>query len=181
VQGDDMLLEPTRIIPPPAISGRLASIGVEGEQLVQRFAEVGDDSTARAIFRPDSAAHHYIYFRGGQLRFGKLTMTNTDLLIVDADQSDTFDMYMAKYNQQLVAGNTKNLPNLGLRVSMPDYASVKGSIGKPVARRGEAAAKSVSVITADSVTKAGNLPLGGEKRRLDRGPVVAQNRRPHLR
>jgi hypothetical protein len=29
-----------------------------------------------------------------------------------------------KYNQQLVAGHTNNLPNFGLRVSMPDYGSV---------------------------------------------------------
>jgi hypothetical protein len=51
-------------------------------------------------------------------------------LIVDADQSDPFDLYMARYNVQLTAGVTKNLANLGLRVSMPDYAKVpaKGGI-----------------------------------------------------
>jgi hypothetical protein len=125
VAGDDLLLEPTKIIPPPAIAGRLASIRVEGDQIVQTFVQTTDDDAAAAIFHPDSAAHHFIYFRGGQLRFGKLTMTDTDLLIVDADQSDPFDMYMAKYNVQLVAGHTNNLPNYGLRVSMPDYARVK--------------------------------------------------------
>jgi hypothetical protein len=130
VQGDDLLLEPTEIIPPPAIAGRLASIAIEGDQIVQTFVVTNDDAAASAAFRPDAAARHYIYFRGGKLRFGKLMMTDTDLLIVDADQSDPFDMYMAKYNQQLVAGSTRNLPNLGLRVSMPDYSSVKN---QPVA------------------------------------------------
>ena len=82
----------------------------------------------------DTSARHYLYFRGGQLRFGKLLMTDTDLLIVDANQSDPFDLYMAKYNMQLTAGTTKNLPNLGLRVAMPDYATVSGK-GKVVAAR----------------------------------------------
>ena len=53
-------------------------------------------------------------------------MTDTDLLIVDADQRDPFDLYMARYNVQLTAGTTKNLPNLGLRVAMPDYDKVSG-------------------------------------------------------
>jgi hypothetical protein len=136
VQGDDLLLEPTRIIPPPTIEGRLASIRVEGDRVVQTFVRTPDDSAAAARFTPDSAAHHYIYFRGGQLRFGKLTMHDTDLLIVDANQRDPFDLYMAKYNDQLVAGYSKNLPNYGLRVSMPDYASVRART-PTVARRSE--------------------------------------------
>ena len=135
VEGDDLLLEPTKIIPPPSIAGRLASIGIEGDQIVQTFVETGDDAAAGAAFRPDAAAKNYIYFRGGKLRFGKLTMTDTDLLIVDADQSNAFDMYMSKYNVQLVASNTKNLPNLGLRVSMPDFARVKDSPVANTARK----------------------------------------------
>jgi len=135
VQGEDLLLEPTKIIPPPAIAGRLASIAIEGDQIVQTFVETGDNAAAGAAFHPDAAARNYIYFRGGKLRFGKLTMTDTDLLIVDADQSNAFDMYMKKYNVQLVASNTKNLPNLGLRVAMPDYARVKDSPVAATARK----------------------------------------------
>jgi len=124
VQGDDMLLEPTRIIPPPAIEGRLASVRVEGDHISQTFVRTADDSVFGTRVVVDSSAHHYTYFRGGRLRFGKLLMTDTDLLIADADESDPFDLYMARYNVQLTAGITKNLPNLGLRVSMPDYGKV---------------------------------------------------------
>jgi hypothetical protein len=183
VSGDDLLLEPTRIIPPPAIAGRLASIGVEGDQIVQTFVATSDDSIASPMFRPDSAARHYIYFRGGKLRFGKLMMTDTDLLIVDADQTNPFDMYMVKYNEQLVAGQTKNLPNLGLRVSMPDYANVKARISalEPSARHGETAAKRVGVVSRDIVAKTFNLPLGGGQRAVDRIRVLTEDRSPHLR
>ena len=124
VAGDDILLDPERIIPPPAITGRLAAARVTGDYVRMEFMRTADDAVVDATMHADSAAHHYIYFRGGQLRFGKLTMTDTDLLIVDADQHDAFDLYMARYNEQLVAGFTRNLPDYGLRVSMPDYRTV---------------------------------------------------------
>jgi hypothetical protein len=137
VAGDDLLLDPIQMIPPPKVEGRLSAVRVEGDHLSQTFARTPDDAALDARMRVDSSAHHYVYFRGGQLRFGKLLMTDTDLLIVDADQSDPFDLYMARYNVQLTAGTTKNLPNLGLRVSMPDYGKVTGK-GKVIVARGAA-------------------------------------------
>ena len=105
VQGDDLLLDPVKIIPPPAIEGKLSSVRVEGDHVTQTFGRTADDSVfGTRVVVADTTAHHYLYFRGGQLRFGKLLMTDTDLLIVDADQSDPFDLYMARYNVQLTAG-----------------------------------------------------------------------------
>ena len=124
VKGDDLFLEPTKILPPPAITGRLASIRVEGDELVQEFERLPDDSVFDGYARPDSAARNYIFFRGSQLRFGKLLMTDTDLQIVDADERDPFDLYLKEYNKQLTAGTSRTLPNLGLRVLMPDYRAV---------------------------------------------------------
>ncbi len=127
VQGDDLLLDPVQILPPPAIAGKLSSVRVEGDHIAQTFIRTADDAAVGTrVVVADTSAHHYLYFRGGQLRFGKLLMTDTDLLIVDADQRDPFDLYMARYNVQLTAGTTKNLPNLGLRVAMPDYGKVSG-------------------------------------------------------
>ena len=131
VDRDDLLLDPIQMIPPPTVQGRLASVRVEGGRVSQTFVRTADDSVFTTRIRVDSTAHHYVYFRGGQLRFGKLLMTDTDLLIADADDSDPLDLYMAKYNTQLVAGLTHTLPNLGLRVSMPDYNDVIS--GKTVA------------------------------------------------
>jgi hypothetical protein len=124
VDGDDLLLDPVKMIPPPAIQGRLASVRVEEGHVSQTFVRTAEDSVFAGRVHADSSVHHYVYFRGGQLRFGKLLMTDTDLLIGDADDSDPFDLYMAKYNAQLIAGTTRNLANLGLRVSMPDYNDV---------------------------------------------------------
>jgi hypothetical protein len=135
VKGDDVFLEPTKILPPPAVSGRLASIRIEGEQIVQEFVRLPDDSIYDTYVRADSSAPNFVYFRGARLRFGKLLMIDTDLQIVDADQSDRFDLYLDRYARQLVAGTSRTLPNQGLRVLMPDYRTVADSARPIVAAR----------------------------------------------
>lgn len=124
VAGNDLLLEPTRILPPPAIDGRLTSIRVEGAEIVQTFSRLPDDSVFARYARPDTAATNFIYFRGGQLRFGKLLMSDTDLDIIDADEHDPFDLDLDQYARQLVAGTSRTMPDKGLRVIMPDYRRV---------------------------------------------------------
>ena len=121
VEGDDIYLEPTQIVPPPTIQGRLSAIHIDGNLLVQDFQRSADDSVFGTLVKADSGVRNYIYYRGGYLRFGKLTMTDTDLLIEDADESDPFDLMLSDYNKQLVAGHTRNLPNYGLRTTMVDY------------------------------------------------------------
>ena len=133
VDGNDILLEPTRILPPPAIEARLESIGVVGDELVQTFVTTPLDSIFERYIRPDSAQPNFVYFRGGRLRFGKLEMVDTDLHIVDADQHDPFDLHLAKYNRQLVAGTSRNLETYGLRVTMPDFGDLAAT--QPLASR----------------------------------------------
>ena len=95
-----------------------------GNQLVQEFVRVPDDSLFATHVRPDSTVPNLVYFRGGLLRFGRLTMSDTDLLIVDRDVSNPLDLYLEKYAVQLIAGASKTLPNLALRVEFPDYTTL---------------------------------------------------------
>ena len=120
-----MILYPERIIPPPQIRGRVTAVKVEQDQIVQSFGQ-----TARPLSLPNPDAANYMYFKDGTLRFGELTMTNLDLEIIDADPKDPFDFYLERYNDQLVAGDSKNRPDYGLTVFMPDYHRV----GKKPAR-----------------------------------------------
>ena len=62
---------------------------------------------------------------GGTIRFGKLTMTDADLQLIDADPKDPFDFYPARYDAQLVAGYSKNTPSKGLKTYMPDYGELR--------------------------------------------------------
>jgi hypothetical protein len=120
VEGNDLLLDVSKLLPPPAFQGRLTSVRIDRGALVQTFGS----GEARPISTTASAKNH-IYWRGGQLAFGKLTMTETDLELVDEDPDDAFDFSVNRWNEQLVAGYSKTTANRGLRAHMPDYNDLK--------------------------------------------------------
>ena len=134
IEGDDFLLDPTAILPPPRTRGRVTRLVVGNGRIAQTF---GGAAPAVALAQPGSDSANYMYFQGGTLRFGKLTMIHTDLLILDDDPADPFDFFLDRYNDQLVAGYNRNTPDHGLIVHMPD----KGEIGSKDATAGRNGAK----------------------------------------
>jgi hypothetical protein len=119
IQGDDVIVSVMRLFPPPHISGKLASVRIEGDQFVEVFGQPG------ATFKPvPVAADRFIYFRGGTVAFGKLTMKDVDLELLDKDATKVFDFSLDHYRQQLDAGYYKSLPNLGLVVYVADYTTL---------------------------------------------------------
>ena len=131
VKGDDIYLNPKKILPPPATDGRVAAVRVEGDALVQEFERLPEDSVFDGYAHADSSAPNYLFFRGGHLRFGRLEMRDTQLQILDLDPADPFDLYLAQYNRQLTAGYSKNRPNLSLQAYFPDYTDLT----RPIVRR----------------------------------------------
>ena len=124
IERDDFILSPTKLLPPPAVNGRLGGFEVRENEIVQLFVPP-DGRPAQPLTLPVKA-ENYMFFRGGVLRFGKLTMDDTDLLIVDANQGDTFDFWLDRYNDQLVAGGSRNTRDHGLIVQMPDWSRTDG-------------------------------------------------------
>ncbi|HZM97413.1 MAG TPA: hypothetical protein VFB92_28530 [Vicinamibacterales bacterium] len=116
VDGNDVLLDPSKLLPPPAMHGQITQVRVEKDALVQVFGP-----GATQALSPPATSKNYIYWRGGRLSFGKLTMTETDLELVDRDPGDPFDFSVDRWNDQLVAGYSKITPGRGLKAHMPDY------------------------------------------------------------
>ena len=115
VQKDDLVLDPGKILPPPHVEGRVTAVQVRAGQIVQTFGDVTKATDWRL------SAANYMAYRGNQLRFGKLTMSDTDLVLIDMNPNDPFDFYLDHYKEQLVAGYTKETPTFGLRVYLRDY------------------------------------------------------------
>jgi hypothetical protein len=124
VDGDDLLLDPLQMMPPPAVRGAVASVRVEHGLMQLDFARTSADSVFGTAVRPDTGVRNFVYFRGGRLRFGRLEMRDTDLLITDANAADPFDLYLAHYAEQLSAGYSRTMPNAALRVVMPDWRAI---------------------------------------------------------
>jgi hypothetical protein len=120
VEGNDLLLDVSQLLPPPGFHGQLTSVRVDRGALIQVFGS----GEPRPISATATAKNH-IYWRGGQLAFGKLTMADTDLELVDDDPRDVFDFSVDRWNEQLVAGYSKTTANRGLRAHMPDYNDLR--------------------------------------------------------
>jgi len=120
VSGDDLLLDPERALPPPRIRGKLTKAWIADGLVFEQF---GGEKPSGSI-TPPVASRNYMYYRGGTLRFGKLTMVDADLLLVDDDPKDPFDFSPADYKDQLVAGYSKNTPANGLVTHMPDLSDI---------------------------------------------------------
>jgi len=123
VEGDDFLLSPTGLLPPPAVEGRVGKVEVTDSAIVQTFQATGEHKVD-PLTPPVPKAANYMFFRGGVLRFGKLTMTDTDLFIEDEDPKDPFDFWLDRYNDQLVGGVSRNTRDHGLIVEMPDFSKL---------------------------------------------------------
>ena len=122
-------MDPSKMLPPPETELHLVDVHTDGDELVQVF-DAGRKLAPLTV--PHAEEKNYMYFRGGTLRMGKLLMLDADMQVADTDTSDALDFYLDRYNDQLVAGFTRNQPDYGLLVFMRDFEDV----GKPL-RTGE--------------------------------------------
>jgi hypothetical protein len=112
---DDLILNPEEILPPPRIKGRVSAVRIQGNDIVQIFGATQPSNFAA------KQPGNYMAYREGTLRFGKLTMNDADLILIDMEPSDPFNFYLEHYKEQLVAGYTKFTPEFGLRIYARDY------------------------------------------------------------
>jgi hypothetical protein len=131
IEKDDFLLSPTKLLPPPLVEGHVGHVEVNDSEIVQVFRPAGEPR-ADPLTPPLPKAENYMFFRGGVLRFGKLTMDDTDLMIEDADPRDPFDFWLDRYNEQLVAGTSRNTRDHGLIVEMPDFGKLRKKVSGQV-------------------------------------------------
>jgi hypothetical protein len=121
VDGNDLVMDPTKALPPPEITGTLRSVRVTREGLALRFHDAALLARLTPGPRLPVGARNYMLFHGGVLHFGKLFMPDADMEVVDSAAADPFDFFLAQYQRQLVAGHSETRPDYGLLVVMPDY------------------------------------------------------------
>jgi hypothetical protein len=128
VDKDDLLLNPQEIFPPPHIRGNITAIRIQGDDIVQVFGTLNASNFAA------KQPGNYMAYHDNEIRFGKLVMNESDLILIDMDPKDPFDFYLDRYKDQLAAGYTKTTLDFGLRVYTRDY----NKLHKPLMRGGAA-------------------------------------------
>jgi hypothetical protein len=112
---DDLILDLEQILPPPHIEGKVVSVRIDGDRIIQSFG--GLDAKPVKNIR----AGNYMAYKNNRLRFNKLVMNDADLILIDMNPSDPLDFYLEHYKEQLSAGYTKTTRDSGLRVYIKDY------------------------------------------------------------
>jgi hypothetical protein len=112
---DDLVLDLEQILPPPHIDGKVVSVRMEGEKIIQIFG--GPDARPVRNIR----AGNYMAYKNNRLRFNKLVMNDADLILIDMDPSDPLDFYLEHYKEQVSAGYTRTTLDSGLRVFIKDF------------------------------------------------------------
>lgn len=126
VDENDIILDPAQALPPPKMRGRVTAVRIQGDEIIQTFG------TAKADSAKQASKSNYMAYRGGVVQFGKLTMRDTDMRLIDADPSDPFDFFPAHYKDHLVAGYSKTTASGGLLVYMPDYRKISKAVSPAV-------------------------------------------------
>jgi hypothetical protein len=124
-QEDDLIIDLEQILPPPHIEGKVVSVRIEGDKIIQVFG--GSDVKPMKNIR----AGNYMAYKNNRLRFGKLVMNDTDLILIDMDPNDPLDFYLAHYKEQLSAGYAKITPDSGLRMFIKDYNKLHPAKASP--------------------------------------------------
>jgi hypothetical protein len=119
IEKDDLILDASEILPAPRIQGKVAAVRIQGNDLVLTFGSSQPSNFAA------KQAGNYMAFRHSDMRFGKLTMHDADLIMIDMDPRDPFDFFLDHYQEQLVEGYSKSTREYGLRVYTRDYNKLR--------------------------------------------------------
>lgn len=113
VQGNTIRIKPFGLFPPPRIDGRLADVTIGQSDITISFA-------GEPVAAPHSDAKNYVYLSGGIAQFGKFRMEDTDVLIVDRDQSNPFRFSVAHYADMIKKSRIDVRELRSITMSMPD-------------------------------------------------------------
>jgi hypothetical protein len=114
VNGNDIYLDTVKLLPPPHIRGDMTSVRVVNPDLETVFGNAQGEVTRMEQWR------NFLRLRGGTIDFGKLTMHQVDIVMVDISNDAWFDLDLAHYQEQMVYGYTHITPQAGLQIFMPD-------------------------------------------------------------
>ena len=131
VAGDDLIMDLDRLLPPPRVHTHVTSVKMEGNRVDMTFGPTREGGAPKELTPPVADAPNYMYYHGGTVHFGKLTMAPAEIEFIDTHPENAFDFSLSHYYDQLIAGYTKTNAN-GAQISyVPDYRQIEQKSGAP--------------------------------------------------
>jgi hypothetical protein len=113
VSGNDVFFNTLALLPPPHIRGQLTDVRIVNPDIEEIYGNAQSEVESVEQWR------NFIRLQGGTIDFGKLTMNQVDLTMIDISNDAWFDLDLAHYQEQLVNGYTRMTPQAGLQIFMP--------------------------------------------------------------
>ena len=118
VNGNDIIFDTVKLLPPPHIRGQLTRVRIINPDLEEIYGDAQDVVHVEQW-------RNFLRLSGGTLDFGKLTMHHVDLIMIDISDDAWFDLDLLHYQEQLVNGYTRMTPQAGMQIFMPDMDELK--------------------------------------------------------
>lgn len=125
IADNDIFFDTQQLLPPPHIHGKITRLIIADSELKLVYGDAKDDDEQLAQW------HNFLRLVGGTVSFGKLTMRNTDLTMIDAVEEPWFKLDLTNYQTQLVYGTTRVTSKAGLEIYMPDIDSLSVKKASP--------------------------------------------------
>ncbi|HBN07750.1 MAG TPA: hypothetical protein DD435_03555 [Cyanobacteria bacterium UBA8530] len=104
IDGNDVVIYPNRLLPPPAIRGFVQTVTVNKRLMVLGF----NDRVVRPVpTLPDPAARNWLLFYGGDVMLANTLMKDAKVQMVDMAPQDPMYYFMPLYKEQMVAGTMR--------------------------------------------------------------------------
>lgn len=121
---DALYFDPEAVLRAPALDADVIDVRTRGKYV--RLLLEGNAPEVKTL-GPPGDPQNYVELRGGAVRFGKVIMPRADMLFLDADESDPLDLSLHRFDEQVIAGETRLRPDLGLEAVLPDFEDIDDS------------------------------------------------------
>ena len=117
IAGNDLVIDPFVLFPPPVYSGCLDGVTVSGNGLALTFRTVENFSFPA---RPQGARND-VFLVGGVVKLAAMRLVFSRTQIVDSMQADDFEFNINDYFRQISRSSTRITGDGSVVVTMPDY------------------------------------------------------------
>jgi hypothetical protein len=127
IMDNDIIFDTSKLLPPPHIHGRIKEARVRPPDLEVIYGAGEMDQQEIGNWK------NFLRLEHGTIDFGKITMHNVDLTMIDTSPENWFDLDLVNYEAQMVNGYTRMTAQAGMEIYMPDASeSAPKQPAKPI-------------------------------------------------
>lgn len=119
IEGNDLLLDTNKLLPPPHIRGHLTQLSVDSPDIQAVYGNAAEKVESVELWR------NFFSLDGGTIDFGSLSMHPVRIMMIDISSNPWFDLDLVNYRQQFANGYTRMTDDSGLQIFIPDLRDVR--------------------------------------------------------